>query len=257
MKIKCRLRHSPVIHADETGLRVAGQLHYVHVASTARLTHYSAGARRGKAAIDEINILGQYRGTLVHDGWLSYTFYPKCKHALCRAHLLRELTYFEELSEETKAWASPLKELLLKMKGEAERVCAQDEKRLAAERLAELTKSYDHLLAEGLPAPLPLEVPEQVRRQARNLLLRLERRKEEVLRFLTDFSVPFDNNQAEHDLRMVKLQQKTSGCFCTEDGVRRFCRIRSYFSTTRKQWRGVLAALEGACRGKPLSAGKR
>jgi transposase len=257
LKIKRRLRHSPVIHADETGLRVAGRLHYVHVASTARLTHYGADARRGKAAIDEINILRQYRGTCVHDGWLSYTFYPKCKHALCGAHLLRELTYFEELSAETKVWASPLKELLLKMKGEVERVCAQGEKRLAAERLAELTNIYDQFITEGLPAPLPPEAPEQVRRQARNLLLRLERRKEEALRFLTDFSVPFDNNQAERDLRMVKLQQKTSGCFRTEDGARRFCRIRSYLSTARKQGRGVLQALEGACRGKPLSARKR
>jgi transposase len=206
--------------------------------------------------MDEIGVLPQYRGTCVHDGWLSYTFYPKCKHALCGAHLLRELTYFEELAEETKAWATPLKELLLEMKREVERVCAEGGKRLAADKLAALTGSYDQLVGEGLKAPPPLDVPEQVRKQARNLLLRLERRKEEVLRYVTDFSVPFDNNQAERDLRMVKLQQKTSGCFRTEDGARRFCRIRSYLSTTRKQGRRVLQALEGACRGKPLSVRK-
>jgi transposase len=103
----------------------------------------------------------------------------------------------------------------------------------------------------------PPEVPEQVRKQARNLLLRLERRKEEVLRFLTDFSVPFDNNQAERDLRMIKLQQKTSGCFRTEEGARRFCRVRGYLSTMRKQGRGGLVALAGACRGAPLSDRKR
>ncbi|MBA3241372.1 MAG: IS66 family transposase [Acidobacteria bacterium] len=257
LKIKRGLRRSSVIHADETGLRVEGQLHYVHVASTPRLTHYGADARRGKAAIDEIGILPQYRGTCVHDGWLSYTFYPKCRHALCGAHLLRELIYFEELSEETKAWAGPLKELLLEMKDEAERVCAQGEKRLTAERLAPLTASYDKLVAAGLKAQPPPEVPEQVRRQGRNLLLRLGRRKEEVLRFLSDFSVPFDNNQAERDLRMIKLRQKTSGCFRTEEGARRFCRIRSYVSTARKQGKGVLRALEGACRGAPLSVRKR
>jgi transposase len=256
LKIKRGVRRSAVIHADETGLRVAGRLHYVHVASTARLTHYGADTRRGKAAIDEIGVLPQYRGTCVHDGWLSYTFYPKCRHALCGAHLLRELIYFEELSEETKAWASPLKELLLEMKAEVERVSAEGGKRLPADKLAALTESYDRLSAEGLKAPPASDVPEGVQKQARNLLLRLERRKEEVLRFVTDFCVPFDNNQAERDLRMVKLQQKTSGCFRTEDGARRFCRIRSYLSTTRKQGRRVLQALEGACRGKPLSVRK-
>jgi transposase len=257
LKIKRGLRRSSVIHADETGLRVAGHLQYVHVASTARLTHYGADARRGKAAIDDIGILPQYRGTCVHDGWLSYTFYPKCKHALCGAHILRELIYFEELSEETKAWAMPLKELLLEMKAEVERVSAEGGKHLTAERLVSLTESYDRLVAEGLRAQPPPELPAQVGKQGRNLLLRLERRKEEVRRFLTDFSVPFDNNQAERDLRMIKLQQKTSGCFRTEDGARQFCRIRSYLSTTRKQGRGVFQALAGACRGKPLSVRKR
>jgi transposase len=257
LKIKKGLRRSSVIHADETGLRVEGKLAYVHVASNARLTHYGSDGRRGKAAIDEIGILPQYRGTCVHDGWLSYTFYPKCKHALCGAHLLRELMYFEELSDETKVRAFSLKELLLEMKGQAERACAEGATRLAAERLEELTASYDKLVAAGLKAPPPPEVPEHVRRQARNLLLRLERRKEEVLRFLTDFSVPWDNNQAERDLRMIKLQQKVSGCFRSEVGVRRFCRIRGYISTMRKQGRGMLGALEGACRGAPLSARKR
>jgi transposase len=257
LQIKRGLRRSSVIHADETGLRVAGGLHYVHVASTAQLTHYGADTRRGKAAIDEIGVLPQYRGTCVHDGWLSYTFYPKCKHALCGAHLLRELTYFKELSEETKAWAAPLKELLLEMKAEVERVSTEGGQRLAADKLAALTESYDHLIGEGLKAPPPLDVPEQVQKQGRNLLLRLGRRKEELLRFVTDICVPFDNNQAERDLRMIKLQQKTSGGFRTEDGARRFCRIRSYLSTTRKQGRGVLGALEGACKGKPLSVRKR
>jgi transposase len=257
LKIKRGLRRSAVLRADETGLRVEGRLAYVHVASTPLLTHYGSDARRGKAAIDEIGILPEYRGTCVHDGWLFYTFYPKCRHALCGAHISRELTYFEELSEETKAWAGPLKELLLEMKCEAERAFADGETRLAVERLAELTASYEKLVAEGLRGQPPPEVPEPVRRQARNLLLRLERRKEEVLRFLTDFTVPWDNNQAERDLRMIKLQQKTSGCFRTEEGARRFCRIRSYVSTMRKQRRRVLLALEEACRGKPLSLRKR
>ncbi|MCA1615384.1 MAG: IS66 family transposase [Acidobacteria bacterium] len=250
LKIKKGLRRSPVIHADETGLRVNKRLGYVHVASNARLTHYAAASHRGRTAIDEINLLPRYRGTCVHDGLLAYTHYSRCRHGLCGVHLLRELTFFEEASTETKAWATPLRELLLGMKEEVEQARGGGGRQLAAERLAELAESYDHLVAAGREARPPPEVPELVRQQARNLLLRMERRKDEVLRFLADFSVPFDNNQAERDLRMIKLQQKTSGCFRTEEGARRFCRIRSYVSTARKQGHGVLLlALEGACRG--------
>ena len=206
--------------------------------------------------MDEINVLPRYRGTVVHDGLLAYKSYTKCRHALCGVHLLRELTYFEELSAETRVWAAPLKELLLEMKREVERVREEGGRRLDHQRLTALTESYDRLVAEGLQAQPPPELPMQVSKQGRNLLLRLERRKEEVLLFLTDFSVPFDNNQAERDLRMVKLQQKTSGCFRTEEGARQFCRIRAYLSTTRKQGRGMLQALEGACKGEPLSVRK-
>ena len=257
VKIKQRLRRSSVIHSDETGLRVNKRLAYVYVASTARLTHYAAASHRGRTAISEINVLPRYRGTCVHDGWLAYTHYTRCRHALCGVHLLRELTYFEELAAETKAWAAPLKELLLEMKGEIERVKGEGARQLPADRLAELTGGYDRLVAAALLAQPPPDVPEPVCKQARNLLLRLERRKEEVLRFLTDFCVPFDNNQAERDLRMVKLQQQTSGCFRSAEGARRFCRIRSYVSTMRKQGRGVLPALTGACNGKPLSLSRR
>jgi transposase len=256
LRIKRGLRRSALIHADETGLRVEGRLQYVHVTSNQRLTHYMAAAGRGKTAIEEAGVLPRYRGTCVHDGWPAYSFYTQCRHALCGAHLLRELTFFAELSEETKAWAAPLKELLLEMKREVDHIVAQGERRLTDERLAELTRSYDRLIMEGLEAQPPPEVTEPVKRQARNLLLRLERRKGEVLLFLTDFGVPFDNNQAERDLRMVKLQQKTSGCFRSEEGARRFCRIRSYLSTMRKHGRDVLEALERAGTGAPLSLRK-
>lgn len=256
LQIKRGLRRASVIHADETGLRINGRLGYVHVASTERLTHYAAATHRGQTAITQINVLPGYRGTCVHDGWLSYTHYTRCRHALCGVHLLRELTYFAELNAETKTWAAPLKELLLEMKREVARVREGGGRRLDQQRLTALTESYDRLVAAGLRAQPPPELPAHVSKQARNLLLRLERRKAEVLRFLVDFSVPFDNNQAERDLRMIKLQQKTSGCFRTEEGARRFCRIRSYLSTTRKQGGAVLGALEGACRGKPLSVRK-
>lgn len=256
LKIKRGLRRSALIHADETGLRVAGRLQYVHVTSNQRLTHYTAAAGRGRTAMEEAGVLPWYRGTCVHDGWPAYSFYTQCRHALCGAHLLRELPYFAELSEETKAWASPLKELLLEMKAEVESGGAEGGRRLSEEKLAKLTGSYDRLIAEGLEAEPPPGVPEHVKKQARNLLRRMERRKAEVLLFLTDFNIPFDNNQAERDLRMVKLQQKVGGCFRSEEGARRFCRIRSFLSTMRKHGRSALIALEGACRGAPLSLRK-
>jgi transposase len=149
--------------------------------------------------------------------------------------------------------AAPLKELLLEMKAEVERASAEGGGRVVGDKLAELTQSYDRLIADGFRGQPPPGVPEPVRRQARNLLLRMERRKGEVLLFLTDFQVPFENNQAERDLRMVKLRQKTSGCFRSEEGARHFCRIRSYLSTMRKHGRDVMEALAGACKGTPLS----
>ena len=257
LKIKRRLRRSGVIHADETGMRIGKRLQYVHVASTPSLTHYAAAAHRGHTAMDEINVLPQYRGTCVHDGLLSYSHYTQCRHALCGVHLLRELTYFEELGVETKQWAAPLKALLLEMKAEVDREREGGGTRLSETVLIEFRNRYDRGIAAGQAAQPPPELPAPVCRQARNLLLRLEQRKTEVLRFLTDFAVPFDNNQAERDLRMVKLKQKTSGCFRSEAGARQFCRIRSYLSTMRKQGRGVLQALDGACRGVPLSLKKR
>lgn len=271
LRIKQRLRRSPVIHADETGLRVAQQGHYVHVASTDRLTHYASDARRGRAAMDEVGILPRYRGTLVRDGWWSYDYYTDCRHALCGAHLLRELIFFAELNDEQRQWAAPLKELLLKIKGAVEGAREAGGKQLTAEAQAELSQRYDELVRQGLvlnPPPAARAAPTAMapagkeegggcQQQAHNLLRRMERRKAEVLRFMTDFTVPFENNQAERDLRMVKLQQKVSGCFRSEEGARQFCRIRGYISTMRKQGRGVLEALAGACRGAPLSVRKR
>jgi transposase len=228
---------------------VGGGSHYVHVASTPRLTYYGYNAHGGRIAISEINILPRYRGTLVHDGWWAYSSYTGCTHALCGAHLLRELSYFSEMDEERKRWAAPIGELLLEMKQEVEQVKRAGGDRLAQERLRELRTSDDVLVGEGLTANPPPAEPDPLGKQARNLLLRQEGRQAEVLCLLSDFAVPFDNHQAERDLRMVKLQQKVSGCLRTEDGARYFYRIRSYLSTMRKQGRGALKSLERACAG--------
>jgi transposase len=253
LKIKRKLRRSSVIHADETGLRVEGKCHYVHVTSNSRLTHYACDVRRGRGAIEEIDILPRYRGTIVHDGWPAYTFYSQCRHGLCCAHLLRELIFFSELSEQSKQWAEPVRKLLLEIKAEVEQVRAAGGARLDEERQTDLTLCYEQLVNEGLKANPPPEANEPVKKQARNLLLRLQRRQQEVLLFMKDFTVPFDNNQAERDLRMVKLRQKTSGCFRTGQGAANFCRIRSYLSSIRKQGQPVLKALQHACQQRPLA----
>jgi transposase len=180
LKIKQQLRRSPVIHANETGLRINNRLGYVHMASTSSLTHSATANHRGHKAMDEINVLPPYRGACVHDGLLSYKYYTHCRHTLCSVHPLRELTYFKEVTPETKAWAGPLKERLLERKGEVERVKAEGGKQLAKDELRLLTASYDRLVTEGQAAQPAPELPEQVRKQARNLLLRLERRREDA-----------------------------------------------------------------------------
>jgi transposase len=183
---------------------------------------------------------------------------------LCGAHLLRELTFFSELSSEQKEWAGPLKQLLLEIKARVEQVRENGSRDLNGREQEAFIERYERLVKQGLEGNRPLAssaLLEEERgsraaicqRQAHNLLLRMEWKKEQVLRFMRDFTVGFDNNQAERDLRMVKLQQKVSGCFRSEEGARRFCRIRSYISTIRKQGQGVLQALDKACRGAPLS----
>ena len=228
---------------------------WVHVCSTDRLTHYAAHRSRGRTALDAIGIAPQFRGTSVHDGLLSYQSYSFTQ-AWCNVHHLRELTFIEE--ELKQIWARKMKELLLEMKAEVERAKALGQHALDLLVLARLLRRYDKILAEGYQANPP-PPPSQKRpagrpkqSPARNLLDRLSQGKWAVLRFLHDFAVPFDNNQAERDLRMIKVQQKVSGCFRTEGGVAMFCRIRSYLSTLRKQGIELLSALDHALAGHPV-----
>jgi transposase len=231
---------------DETGLRVEGKGMWVHVASTAKLTHYAVHPKRGAQATKEIGILPLFKGVAMHDGLSSYWHYEQCAHALCNAHHLRELTFLEE--EHQQEWAGRMKALLLEIE---EAVCeesASGGRYLAPERAREFEMRYQHLLEAGLKAnPPPLRTGKKGRpkqSKGKNLVDRLEKHRSEVLRFMYDFRVPFDNNQAERDIRMVKVRQKISGCFRTRRGAEMFCRIRGYISTMRKQGENVLAALE-------------
>jgi transposase len=259
-EIKTALRHAPVLHHDETGLRVVGaesaQLEWTHVTCTPTLTHYARHAARGATALEAIGILPGYRGVSVHDGWTSYRHFQTGRHALCNAHHLRELTFVEE--ELQQAWAGQLKHLLREMRTAVEQARAAGAAQLQRALRDDFIARYEALLGQGLaqnPLPPPSGKPRRGRRKqspVRNLLDRLWTYEHEALLFLDDFSVPFDNNQAERDLRMVKVQQKVSGTFCSDVGADAFCRIRSVCSTWRKQGRSVLDALEAAFSGRPL-----
>jgi len=254
-QLKAALRSAPVLHNDETGLRRTGHLAWAHVASTARLTHYAIHAKRGREATDSIGILPGYRGVSVHDGLKSYRAYTACRHALCNVHHLRELTFLEEHC--AQAWAKDLKGLLRDMKAAADQARAQGLARLPRAVQDPLLVRYQTVLAAGLAAnPPPVRRPGQRGRlkqsPARNLLDRLVLEQGAVLAFLDDLAIPFDNNQAERDLRTLKVQQKVSGCFRSDGGGDAFARLRSYLATMRKQGQALLAALQSVFSGPLL-----
>jgi transposase len=280
-QIKRQLRKATVLHHDETGLRVVGtagargtapaaqagepatsaHLQWTHVTSTPQLTHYALHAQRGAQARAAIGILPRFHGVSVHDGWTAYRHYQHCRHALCNAHHLRELTFVEE--ELHQAWAGQLKQLLRQMRTAVEQARATGAPHLPAAQRDGFRARYEALLGEGLacnppPPPAAAEtIPHRRGRRkqspVRNLLDRLWTYEHEVLLFLDDCAVPFANNQAERDLRMVKVQQKIAGTFRSPAGAHAFCRLRSVLSTWRKQGRSGLDALETLFAGQPLA----
>jgi transposase len=204
-------------------------------------------------------VLPAFRGVAVHDNWAPYRNFNEALHALCGAHHLRELIACEEQGQ---AWALGMGCLLLDTKDAVEHAKATGRERLSKKALAELHASYRELIKMGYEENPGLaghgEGRQQKRTKAQNLLIRLDQREREVLRFATDFRVPFDNNLSERDLRMVKLQQKISGCWRTSQGAERFLAIRSYISTARKQGQqpsDVLYKLAAGQPWLPLAAG--
>ncbi len=253
--IKKQLRGSAVVHFDETGFYVEGERYWLHSASTEGLTHYGWHPKRGKEATDALEILPEFKGRAVHDGWSSYFQYG-CDHALCNAHHLRELTFVQE--QDSQSWAGDMKELLLEIKARVEQAKAAGAQGLDEATRREFERRYQRILAQGLvanPLPEPRPPGQRGRRKqskAKNLLDRLAAHQPSVLAFMEDFRVPFDNNLAERDLRMVKVQQKISGCFRSDGGATAFCRIRGYISTIRKQRQDVLPAIQHVFAGSPF-----
>ena len=243
---------SPVAHADESGMRVAGKLHWLHVLSTALWSAYWIHAKRGRVALEAIGVLRRFFGILVHDHWSAYAVYD-CLHALCNAHHLRELIGITETTGQS--WPEALMELLLAGKAEADQARAAGLCALPESRLAHYRKHYQCILAQGEALNPPNTQPTGKRGRikqtpAYNLLRRLREHRDETLRYLCDLRVPFDNNQAERDVRMPKCKQKVSGGFRSTDGAEAFAIIRSYLSTLRKQSANLYQALTLAFQGQ-------
>lgn len=229
-----------VVNADETGLRVEGKLHWMHLLATPLLTWMACHAKRGKEAFDALTLLPLFLGILVHDGWKPYRELA-CLHALCNIHHLRELTYlFEDLKQ---AWAGGMIDLLSLACHEVNETKAV----LSSERCAYFRTRYREILTEGetlnplLPSSGKRGKPKQSK--ATNLLLRLRTYEEDVWRFAYDRDVPFTNNLAEQPVRMPKVKQKISGCSRTRLGAETFCVIRSYLASLHKQGENPLHAL--------------
>jgi transposase len=253
--IKQQLIAADVAHFDESGLRVEDRLNWLHVASTNQLTYYAVHPKRGQVGMKALGILPEFKGRAVHDHWKSYFTFDNCQHALCNAHHLRELQFVLDQYEQN--WAREMAQLLLDIKDEVHEA-PLDQTTLSPELLAHFEQRYNELIAQGLEAnPPPADPPPRKRGRKKqsppkNLLDRLQQFKPQVLAFMYDFRVPFDNNSAERDVRMVKVKQKMSGTFRTRTGAETFCAIRSYISTVRKHGRNVLDAIHDALTGNPF-----
>jgi len=254
-QIRQQLITAPVVHFDESGLRVDGLLRWLHVASTEKLTHYHVHDKRGHVGMRVAGILPHFKGVALHDYWRSYFKFRDCQHCLCNVHHLRELRFIVEQYEQT--WAAQMERLLLDIKAEVASTSALHTA-LPPDRLAHYEAQYDALIAQGFAdnpsaaktEPRPIGRPKQS--PPKNLLDRLHKHKAGVLAFMYDFRIPFDNNLVERDVRMIKVQQKVSGCFRTLDGAHTFCAIRSYISTARKHGINAINAIYDAFLEQPF-----
>lgn len=228
---------------DETGIRIAQSSkpisYWLHSCSTNDSVLYHVNQKRGRQAMDEMSVLPYFKGVAVHDFWKSYYQYD-CTHALCNAHLLRELVFIKERFSQN--WAQQLIDLLLKMKKSKHRAINKGKTELSEPTLKKYRREYEDIIKKGLTEnplePLPLQKVKRGRKpktKPRNLLERFRDFSDDVLRFFYNFEVPFDNNFSERDLRMMKVKLKISGCFRSLKGAQYFARMRSYVGTARKQ----------------------
>lgn len=244
--IKEKVMQLDVAHFDETGTRVDGKTRWVHVASNHELTYLFFG-KRGHDGMEAMGILPNFAGVAIHDCWASYWKFP-VTHAICCAHLLRELNGVME-NHPQQTWAQSFKDLLLRMKTLKEKAINKCQENLSYYHLHNIEKQYDEIIQTALEEnPLPKKTSGKKGRpkkgKVRALIERLQKYKAEVCLFVKDFKIAFDNNQAERDLRMIKTKTKVSGCFRTEEGIQNYLTVMSYIGTAKKHGKNAYEAIQ-------------
>jgi len=249
--VKDRLAGSEVAGFDETGLRVAGKLHWVHCARTGKYTLISCHTRRGRTGIDDAGVLGRFRGVAVHDAWAPYDTYLDIEHQLCCAHALRELQAVAETAppDADWCWATQAADALVTMQQLVAEAIAARAHSLDTEALGAQIHLYRSAAQLGITQTAARS--DTVMKKHNALARRLIDRQHDYLRFTTDWRIPADNNGSERDIRMIKLRQKVSGCLRTLTGAQQFCAIRSYLSTAAKHGQHFFDTLVMLAKGQP------
>lgn len=253
--IKTKITEAVLAHFDETGSRVENKLMWVHDASNREYTYLELSSKRGTKGMNECGVLSFFKGIAVHDCWASYWSYPDIQHAVCCAHLLRELIGITE-NHPNQKWASGFTDLLMEMKKVKDKAVRQGNDLLSYYYHHKFSRMYDELITQAREEnPLPESTEKKRGRKKKGKILALVERlanyKASVCLFIEDFKVPFDNNQAERDLRMIKVKTKVSGCFRTEEGARDYLKIMSFVGTANKHGYNAYEALRTAISGHP------
>ena len=253
--IKQNVTASGLGHFDETGTRVDKKLWWVHDASNCEFTYLDISPKRGYLGMEQCGVLPLFRGIAMHDCWASYWSYTDLQHAVCCAHLVRELTGIVENHPEQE-WASAFIDLLLDMKKVKDKAIEAGKEALSYYHYHKYDKQYKKLIKQAREEnPLPITTEKKRGRKKKGKILalveRLDNYKASVCLFIHNFMVPFDNNQAERDIRMIKVKTKVSGCFRSEDGARDYLKIMSYVGTAHKQGHNAYDAIRNAFSGCP------
>ena len=241
-KIKSLLLSSQVLHSDETGINIKGGLNWFHVLSNPLISYFALHAKRGRVAMDAIGLLSQFKGTLIHDRFSSY-FHYQCEHGLCNAHILRELKFIQQAYE--APWCQNMIRLLIR---------AKEKKEKGALQKSYYTRIYNKFTELIRPIITAYNNQKGTKKKTdeQRIAFGLEKHKRLFLKFVEQPQVPFDNNQAERDLRMIKVKQKVSGCFRSFEHGQYFARIRGYISTVKKNQQPVLESIFQAMQHNPF-----